>query len=162
MVAAQEHAMDRSLIEQYAAGASHLRASIQGLSRAQLTAFPIPGTWSIAQIVVHVWDSDAAATHRMKRIAAEDKPLIIAYDETAFTKALHYHDMDLSRVCTLFEENRHHTAELLRLLPDAAFDRQGIHNHRGVVTLGGLVQGYVDHLEHHLGFVTKKRGMVGG
>ena len=150
--------MDRSLIETYAAGAPKLRASIKGLSREQLTAFPVPGTWSIAQIVVHVWDSDAAATHRMKRIAAEETPLIIAYDETAFTKTLHYHDMDLDRVCTLFELNREHTAEMLRLLPDEAFDRKGVHNQRGFLTLGGLVRGYVEHLEHHLGFVERKRG----
>jgi uncharacterized damage-inducible protein DinB len=152
--------MDRSIVEQYAAGAKKLRASIAGLSREQLAAFPIPGTWSIAQIVVHVWDSDAAATHRMKRIAAEETPLIIAYDETAFTKTLRYHDMDLGRVCSLFELNREHTAELLRLLPDEAFDRKGVHNQRGIVTLGGLVKGYVEHLEHHLGFVERKRGMV--
>lgn len=154
--------MDRSIIEQYASGAPKLRASIQGLSREQLTAFPIPGTWSISQIVVHVWDSDAAATHRMKRIAAEEMPLIIAYDETAFTKALHYHDMDLDRVCTLFELNREHTAEMLRLLPDAAFERKGVHNQRGFLTLGGLVKGYVEHLEHHLRFVEKKRRMLSG
>jgi len=152
--------MDRSLIETYAAGGSKLRASIAGLTRNQLAAFPIPGTWSIAQIVVHLWDSDAAATHRMKRIAAEETPLIIAYDETAFTKSLRYHEMDLDRVCTLFELNRLHTAEMLRLLPDAAFERKGVHNHRGVVTLGGLVKGYIEHLEHHLRFVEKKRAMV--
>lgn len=152
--------MDRSIVEQYASGAAKLRASIKGLTREQLTAFPIPGTWSIAQIVVHVWDSDAAATHRMKRIAAEAVPLIIAYDETAFTRTLHYHDMDLDRVCTLFELNREHTAEMLRLLPDAAFDRNGVHNQRGFLTLGGLVKGYAEHLEHHLRFIEKKREMV--
>jgi uncharacterized damage-inducible protein DinB len=152
--------MDRSIIEQYAAGAERLRASVAGLSREQLTAFPIPGTWSIAQIVVHVWDSDAAATHRMKRIAAEETPLIIAYDETAFARTLAYHDMDLGRVCTLFELNREHTAEMLRRLPDGAFERKGVHNQRGAVTLAEIVGMYVWHLEHHLTFVERKREMV--
>lgn len=152
--------MDRSTIEQYASGGTKLRGAIAGLTREQLTSFPIPGTWSIAQIVVHLWDSDAAATHRMKRIAAEETPLIIAYDETAFAKSLHYHEMDLGRVCTLFELNREHTAEMLRRLPDEAFERKGVHNQRGVITLGGLVRGYVEHLEHHLRFVERKRGMV--
>ncbi len=154
--------MDRSFIDRYADGAPRLRQAILGLSREQLTAFPVPGTWSIAQIAVHIWDSDAAATHRMKRIASEDRPLIIAYDETAFARDLRYHDMDLARVCTLFEQNRLHTAEMLRLLPDAAFDRFGIHNQRGKVTLGEMVRLYVDHLAHHLSFIERKRAMVGG
>lgn len=154
--------MDRSAIEQYAAGAPKLGAAIAGLTREQLTAFPVPGTWSIAQIAVHTWDSDAAATHRMKRLASEETPLIIAYDESAFARTLCYHDMDLARVCTLFELNRLHTAEMLRLLPDAAFDRKGVHNQRGVITLGGLVRGYIEHLDHHLRFIEQKRKMVGG
>jgi hypothetical protein len=96
----------------------------------------------------------------MKRIAAEETPLIIAYDETAFTRTLRYHEMDLDRVCSLFELNREHSAEMLRLLPDEAFERKGVHNQRGVVTLGGLVKGYVEHLEHHLGFVARKRALL--
>lgn len=154
--------MDRTFIEHYAVGATKLRAAINGLSREQLTAFPVPGTWSIAQIVVHVWDSDAAATHRMKRLASEETPLIIAYDESAFARTLHYHDMDLPRVCTLFELNRQHTAEMVRLLPDEAFERKGVHNQRGIVTLGGMVKGYIEHLDHHLRFIEKKRAMVLG
>ncbi len=152
--------MDRSTIEHYAAGAPRLRTAIAGLTREQLTAFPIPGAWSIAQIAVHIWDSDAAATHRMKRIAAEEAPLIIAYDESAFARTLAYHDMDLPRVCALFELNREHTAEMLRLLPDEAFERKGVHNQRGIVTLGGMVEGYVEHLAHHLRFIERKREMV--
>ena len=32
--------------------------AIQGLDRADLLAFPVPGTWSIQQIVLHMMDSD--------------------------------------------------------------------------------------------------------
>ena len=48
--------MNKQLIEQYVADAPRLAASIQGLSRQQLNAFPVPGTWSIQQIVLHVMD----------------------------------------------------------------------------------------------------------
>ncbi|MBX9581782.1 MAG: DinB family protein [Gemmataceae bacterium] len=50
--------MDRSLIEQYAAGATVPADLIRGLSAADLDARPEPGRWSLRQLVVHLLDSD--------------------------------------------------------------------------------------------------------
>jgi bifunctional N-acetylglucosamine-1-phosphate-uridyltransferase/glucosamine-1-phosphate-acetyltransferase GlmU-like protein len=75
--------MDRDQIERYAAGASALSEAVRGLTDADLNAFPVPGTWSIRQIVIHVMDSDMVATHRIKRIVAEEKPLLIAPCDSA-------------------------------------------------------------------------------
>ena len=50
--------MDRQLIERYVAEAGELGKSITGLAPEDLLAFPVPGTWSIQQIVLHIVDSD--------------------------------------------------------------------------------------------------------
>jgi len=47
-----------------------------------LLAVPVPGTWSLQQIAIHMMDSDLIASDRMKRIASMDKPLLCGYDET--------------------------------------------------------------------------------
>src|SRR3972149_10983035 len=87
-----ETPMSRELIEQYAAGASKLRPAIASLNAQQLNAFPVPGTWSIQQIVLHMMDSDLIGADRMKRVAAEDRPpTLIGYDESAFARGLFYH-----------------------------------------------------------------------
>jgi hypothetical protein len=106
--------MDRSLIERYAAGAGTPARGIQGLSREELNSFPIPGTWSIQQIIVHLMDSDLIGSDRMKRIAAEDNPLIISYNETRFAERLMYDRTDPALACELFALNRRVTADLLR------------------------------------------------
>ena len=147
-------------IDQYEAGADVPRQGIAGLTPDQLDAHPVPGTWSIRQITVHLLESELAAIHRMRRIAAEDKPLIIAYDETAMAKGLHYEEEDLKVVTDMFAAVRHWNAAWLRRMPDEAFARTGIHNQRGLVTLGQMVQMYVDHLEHHMKFLREKRAMV--
>ncbi|HTM54897.1 MAG TPA: DinB family protein [Pirellulales bacterium] len=153
--------MTRQLVERYAAGATQLRPAIAGLSREQLNALPVPGTWSIQQIVLHLMDSDLIASDRMKRVAVETKePTLIGYDETAFGKGLFYEELDTQMACDVFEKNRQLTAEILRRLPEQAFARTGNHNERGRVTLTDLLQTYVDHLEHHLKFVREKRKMV--
>ena len=86
--------MDRGLIDQYLAEAGDLAKSIAGLSREDLLAFPVPGTWSIQQIVLHIVDSDLVLSDRMKRVIAEDKPLLIGYDESKFAARLHYDKQD--------------------------------------------------------------------
>ena len=153
--------MNRELIERYAVGAGKLRASIVGLGRQELNAFPVPGTWSIQQIVLHMMDGDLIASDRMKRVAAEEKPSLIGYDETAFARVLPYAELDPQMACDIFEKNRLMTAEILRRLPDAAFARMGNHNERGPVSLADLVETYVGHLDHHLKFIHEKRRLLG-
>ena len=152
--------MNRDLIEKYAGGGQELRASFAGLSRQQLNAFPVPGTWSIQQIVIHMMDSDLIGSDRMKRVAAEDHPTLIGYNETAFANTLFYDQLDPQVACDIFDKNRQLTAEILRRLPDASYDRTGSHNEYGEVTLGKLLKTYVEHLDHHLKFIRQKREMV--
>lgn len=153
--------MSKALIDRYAAGSATLSRSVAGLNPVELDAFPIPGTWSIRQIVVHTLDSDLIATHRMRRIVAEELPLLISYDETLFAKALHYEAVDLALALRLFADNRAFTVALLNHLPDTAWQRAGIHNQRGKVSLAQMVQMYTDHVDHHVGFITKKRALLG-
>ena len=153
--------MDRRIIEDYIAAASRPLAGIAGLTAADLDAQPVPGTWSIRQIVVHLMDSDLVASDRMKRVAALDEPALLAYDESAFASALGYEQTDAEIAARIFELNRKLTGDLLRRLADAAVARIGHHNEAGPMSLEKLVRTYVGHLEHHMGFLRKKRELLG-
>jgi hypothetical protein len=153
--------MNRELIEQYAAGADVPAKAIAGLERADLLAFPVPGTWSIQQIILHLMDSDLIASDRMKRVAAEDGPTLVGYNETAFAERLAYEHVSAQDAAEIFRRNRLMTAELLRHLPPEAFARTGKHTERGDVTLGQLLATYVGHLDHHLRFIRDKRKLLG-
>lgn len=152
--------MDRSLIEQYAAGPELLRKAAAGLSSQQLLAHPVPGTWSIQQIIMHLVDSDLVASDRMKRVIAEERPALIGYDESKFAARLFYERQPVDEAISLFSLNRAFTARILRALPEESFARAGVHNERGELTLATLVSDYVDHLAHHLAFLEKKRAML--
>ena len=153
--------MDRSLIDQYESGGEKIRQAIKGLSREDLTAFPVPGTWSIQQIVIHLMDSDLIGADRMKRIIAEENPTLIGYDESKFSANLFYDEQPAADAVEIFDRNRRLFAKVLRKLPDSAFARQGTHNERGVVTLEQQLKGYVQHFEHHLKFIVEKRKKLG-
>lgn len=150
-------------VDHYVQQVGRLATWARGLSRAQLNAPPtgqFAGTWTIGQNIVHCLDGDLAGSHRMRRIAAESTPLLIAYDETHFAASLGYEHDDIELVCRLFDDNRRWTAAWLNRLPDESFDRPGIHNQRGRVTLGQFVKLYVEHINHHEKFVMAKREML--
>ncbi|MFT3683355.1 MAG: DinB family protein [Phycisphaerales bacterium] len=153
--------MDRSIIDRYEAQGHELKHWVHGLTEQELDAFPVPGTWSVRQLVVHMIDSDQIATHRMRRMAAEEKPLLVSYDETAFSKVPAVNAGSVQDVAELFGLNRRWTADFLRALPDAAFERQGVHTQRGLVTIGQMVEVYVKHVEHHRTFLAAKREKLG-
>src|SRR3954471_10014986 len=153
--------MDRSVIEAYVAGPAKLRAAVAGLTHDELTARPGPGAWSILEVVVHVADSDAISIDRMKRILTEDNPPLLYADETAYVERLHTHAQDLEDALTLLEVGRRQWARVLRLLPDEAFERTGLHNRRGTVTLGGFVESYAEHIDDHLKYILDKRANLG-
>lgn len=150
----------RVMIDAFEAGAATPAAWAKGLSPQDLNAHPVPGTWSVQQVIVHVLDSDLAASHRFRRIVAEELPLLIAYDESLFSTSLSYNTADIDLVCRLFADHRRFTAQWLRTLPPAAFERCGVHNQRGKVSLASFVQVYVDHLTHHEKFVMEKRRVL--
>ena len=153
--------MDRKVIDDYEQAGQKLRKAVAGLSREQFVAFPVPGTWSIQQIVIHLMDSDLIWTDRAKRVIAEENPTLLGYDETRFAKHLHYDEYSIDDAITIFDLNRKNFAKVLRKLPDAAFERKGTHNEAGELRLGKMVERITDHVDHHLKFIDEKRAKLG-
>ena len=153
--------MDRKLIEEYEKGGDDLRMSIRGLSRQDLLAYPVPATWSIQQIVLHLMDSDLILADRMKRVIAEENPTLIGFDESKFAANLFYEEQSAEDAINILDLNRRNFARVLRRLPESAFDRSGIHNERGPRKLSDLLAGAVSHLKHHLRFIVEKREKLG-
>jgi uncharacterized damage-inducible protein DinB len=149
-----------ALIDAFERGGERLSAATAGLSGEQRQARPVPGTWSIHEIVVHMADSDAIGIDRMKRIIAEDLPLLIGYNETRFIQRLFPHEQPLGQVVALFDQARRLFAITLRKLTPADFERGGIHNEVGKKTLAAMLESYVDHLDHHLRFIKQKKAML--
>ncbi len=152
--------MYRALIEEYVCGGDKLKRAFEGLTREQLLAYPIPGTWSLQQIAIHMMDSDLIGADRMKRVASMDKPLLIGYDETGFNLLPGIDDIDAYEAIDIFAGNRRMVGLILSQLPAEAFHRFGIHSEKGKVTLEYLIRNYIEHLDYHLEFVAKKRALL--
>lgn len=150
------------LIEQYVCGTTALQTTITGLTSDQLRAHPIAGTWSILELLCHLADSEAVFADRMKRILAEDQPLLPFADPQRFAPALAYLQRDAQVEVGLFALTRRQMATILRASPAASFARIGIHSQAGPCTLEQVLRKSVTHLEHHIVFVEQKRRVLLG
>ncbi len=149
------------MIEEYLAGPAAVRKAVAGMSAEQVRARPVAGKWSALEVVCHLADFDPIMADRMKRIIAEDRPLLIGADENRFAAALAYHDRDLEEELTILDKTRSQLGRILRTLAADALQRVGIHNERGPLTLEQLLAGASTHILHHLGFVKEKRRVLG-
>jgi hypothetical protein len=151
----------KDLIDQFEAGGAKVKAVIAGLSRDELLARPVAGMWSIQEVVVHLQDADAVCVDRLRRIIAEETPLLIGFDENLFIKNLFYDDQSAADAAEALDITRRQFARVLRKLPDAAWSRAGVHNERGKITLGEMLESYTKHLEGHVKFAQEKRQKLG-
>ncbi|HMV48224.1 MAG TPA: DinB family protein, partial [Blastocatellia bacterium] len=64
----------QELIARYAAGYDEVAQALEGFTPEMLTAHPLPGKWSAAEIVQHLADSEMTSAIRLRRLLVEDKP----------------------------------------------------------------------------------------
>jgi hypothetical protein len=144
-------------VESYLAGAVDLRAAVAGLSREQVLARPIPGRWSVIEVVCHLADTDANIAHRLRRVLSEDRPRFERVQPDLMRAALAYQDRDIEEELALFDLGRRQIARILKASPPEAWERVGIVGDRGDRTVGQMVDKATEHVAHHLKFIVEKR-----
>jgi hypothetical protein len=149
------------LISDYAAGPQLLRETVKGMTRDQLQARPIAGKWSTLEVVCHIADFEIVTADRIKRVIAEERPILPDGDENLFAKGLVYHSRELEEELQVIGSIRAQVSRILRTLKEADFDRIGNHTAAGPLTLAKLVERGANHIRHHVKFVEEKRKALG-
>ena len=108
-----------------------------------------PGKWSVRQIVAHLADADLVAAHRFRQMLAEENPTLMAFDQDKWTQNLDYGKRKPKQSLETFRRIRAENYELLKDLPEAAFQRTGNHTERGQMTILNLLEGMAEHAESH-------------
>lgn len=148
-------------MDRYAMGPAILGYAVANLSPEQERARPGPGAWSINELVAHLADTDLVYAERMKRVIAEDNPMLQNFDETAWSDRLGYNLGTVEEGVSLIAANRRWMLPILRRCSQADFARAGVHSERGRVTLAELLATVTHHVDHHLRFLYVKRSNLG-
>jgi hypothetical protein len=138
-----------ALLERFRRGPELLAVVLTGVFGEEEDYLPAPEKWSIRQIVAHLADAELVGAHRFRQVIAEDNPTLVAFDQDAWTRNLDYARRKPKQSLETFRRIRAENYELLKGLPETAFERAGNHTQRGPMTLLGLVEGFAAHAETH-------------
>lgn len=123
------------LIHQYREAPADLAEALEGVSPEDADTAR-DGTWTVRQIVNHVADAELVTAVRIRRLLAEDHPLIPGFDEQQYTERLHNHARSVRSALALIRAIRDVNADLLEQVPEADWDREAVHAVTGPYTLG--------------------------
>lgn len=137
------------LLERFRRGAEPVAAALTGVAGAEQDHKEDPSRWSIRQIVAHLSDSELLAASRFRQMIAEDNPPLVGFDQNLWAERLDYHKRKPSQSLETFRRIRAENYELLKDLPEEAFQRTGQHSKRGPVTLLQFLQIFATHPEKH-------------
>jgi DinB superfamily len=138
-----------ALVAQYEAGSSVLRQAVSGLTDAELDHRPSDGGWTPREVVHHVADSEMTSAIRLRRLIAEDDPLIVGYDGDEFARRLHYADRPIEPALAAVEAARATTSQILRGLTDDEWARSGTHSESGPYGVEPWLEVYAVHCDDH-------------
>ena len=153
--------MDRDerqeLIDQYKAGYDEVSRNLADFPPDSLTAHAIAGKWSAAEIVHHLADSETTSALRLRRLLVEDHPLIQGYDQDEYAAKLHYTERDMAPALEAFRAARATTAQLLDLMTEEDWKREGTHSESGSYTTEDWLQIYAAHAHNHAAQIGRLR-----
>ena len=154
--------MTRTLAERnqrlarYETASAAVYAAVAGASDAELDVRP-PTGWTARQIVHHVADSESMAYIRLRRLIADDEPIIIqGYDEPTWARRLHY-DRPIDASLAVVRAVRTASLELLRALTSDEWTRRGVHSESGEYSVDMWLDIYAEHSHDHADQIRRAR-----
>ena len=109
-----------------------------------------PGKWSMREILIHLSDCETVHLDRLRRLAAENNPMLMAFDQDRWASALLYQRRDLSLARAQYEAGRRQVMELARILAPEIDSRVGTHSEAGTRSFGWVLEHVAIHNTHHL------------
>lgn len=136
-------------LERFRRGPELLAVTLTGVHGDEIDFTTAPGKWSIRQLTAHLADTELVAAHRMRQVIAEDQPKLMAFDQEAWAQNLDYARRTPKQSLDTLRRLRAENYELLKALPESAFERTGLHSQRGSVTLEQMLTTFANHVESH-------------
>jgi hypothetical protein len=139
-----------------------LRDAVEGVEDDALRRPEAPGKWSVVEVVQHLADSELVYGYRIRMTVAQDRPPIQGYDQDLWAQHLRYRDVRLEDALADFEALRTLNLRFLRALPDAAWERVGLHAERGEESVYQLTRLMGGHDLVHLRQIERVKRAVAG
>lgn len=145
----------QALLDRYAAGYAAVVDALAGADDAELDRHG-PTGWSARMVVHHLADSESMAAIRVRRLVAEDDPVIQGYDEPTWAERLHY-DRPIAASLAVVGAVRAASHQLLESLTEAEWQRAGTHSESGAYSVDRWLSIYAKHCHEHADQIRRAR-----
>jgi hypothetical protein len=144
-----------ALLERFRTGYADVADALAGVSDDELDR-PPPDGWTARQVVHHLADSEATAYVRLRRLIAEDEPMIAGYNEPEYARRLHY-ERPIGPSLAVLRAVREASLQLLESATPDEWRRTGTHSESGPYSVEGWLEIYAGHSHDHADQIRKAR-----
>ena len=138
------------LIARYREGHRVVLDVLAGATKEELDASPAaPDDWTARMVVHHLADSEMMSAMRLRRLIADEHPVIEGYDEPRFARRLFYDDRPIEPALAALAAARTTTLQILERLTDAQWTREGVHTESGRYGVDDWLGIYAAHAHDH-------------
>jgi hypothetical protein len=116
------------------------------------------GEWTPRQIAHHLGDSEMMSAIRLRRLIAEDHPVIQGYNEVEFARKL-TSDRPIEPSLEAMRWARETTAQILDRLTEEQWRRTGTHDESGQYSVENWLTIYAAHGHDHAQQIKRSRGL---
>jgi hypothetical protein len=146
----------RDLIERHRDGARAVSEAVASLSLVELDR-RAGQQWSAREVVHHLADAEMIEGVRLRRILAEDEPLLPWADEAEYARRLHY-QRPVEASLGVFKALVAANAELLEAIDEALWRRRGVHALRGAYSVEDWLTEMAEHAHDHTAQMLRAAG----
>jgi hypothetical protein len=146
----------KALIRQYKDGVRVVAEAFQGVTDEELDR-SASGEWTPRMIAHHLADSEMTSAIRLRRLIAEEHPVIVGYDEVQFASKL-TSDRPVEPSLQAMRWARESTAQILERLNDEEWRRAGTHSESGAYSVEDWLTTYANHGHDHAKQVVRSLG----
>ena len=139
-----------ALIARVLRGPGQVSRIFSMLTDEQLRAPLAPEEWSPADVLAHLRAADDIQSIRVYMILARDEPPLPAFDERVWAEVAGYLTLHPRASLDIYFRRRVELAHMLRGTAPANFNRAGIHETLGRLTLQALLENLASHDEEHV------------
>ncbi|HKV89368.1 MAG TPA: DinB family protein [Candidatus Dormibacteraeota bacterium] len=144
------------LVRQYRDGYRAVVESLSDLTDEELDRSQ-SGEWTPRQVAHHLADSEMMSAIRIRRLLAEEKPVIEGYDEKAFAEKL-TSDRPIAPSLEAMRWARETCSQLLERMGDEDWKIMGTHTESGPYGTEDWLRIYAAHAHDHAQQIKRSRG----
>ena len=138
-----------ALMVRYRDGAAAFRAAMADVEDGELDERPLEGEWTVREIAHHLADSELNSAVRLRRLIAEDEPVLQGYDEMEFVRRLHVTERPIASSIEAAAAARASTLTILEAMTEDEWSRSGTHTDQGTYAVEEWLRDYADHPWDH-------------